>query len=130
MALFKAPMINLYARDLPRTVAFYTQLGFMESFRTPASGPPVHVELKLDAFTLGIATLEAAQQHHGLHPKGEGRWIEIVLWTENTDVAVRTLVAHGASVLSPAHDFLEGALRAAWVTDPEGNPIQIVQQRS
>jgi predicted enzyme related to lactoylglutathione lyase len=122
-------MINLYARDLSRAVAFYTQLGFVETFRTPSSGPPVHVELKLDGFTLGIATVEAAQQHHGLDPKGEGRWIEIVLWTEDTDAAVRTLAANGAAVLSAPHDFLEGALRAAWVADPEGNPIQIVQQR-
>src|SRR5215831_6103985 len=101
MPLFKAPMINLYARDLSRAVAFYTQLGFEETFRTPSSGPPVHVELKLDGFTLGIATVEAAQQHHKLDPKGEGRWIEIVLWTEDTDAAVRTLAANGAAVLSP-----------------------------
>lgn len=128
MALFKAPMINLYARDLPRTVAFYTRLGFIETFRTPASGTPVHVELKLDDFTLGIATIEAARQHHGLHPKGEGCWIEIVLWSEDTDAALGALSASGAVVLSAAHDFLEGALRAAWVADPEGNPIQIVQR--
>lgn len=130
MSLFKAPLINLYARDLPRAVAFYTQLGFVETFRTPSSGPPVHVELKLDDFTLGIATIEAAQQHHGLHPKDEGRWIEIVLWTEDTDAALSALIANGAVVLSPAHDFLDGALRAAWVSDPEGNPIQIVQRRA
>ena len=123
-------MINLYARDLSRAVAFYRQLGFAEIFRTPSSGPPLHVELKLDDFTLGIASVEAAQQHHGLDPKGEGRWIEIVLWTEDTDAAVRTLAANGATVLSPPHDFLEGALRAAWVADPEGNPVQIVQQRT
>lgn len=130
MLQFKSPLINLYARDLPRTLAFYRQLGFVEVFRTPVSGPPAHVELKLDGFTLGIASVEAARQHHGLQPTGEGRWMEIVLWSEDTDAAVRTLSAHGALVLSPPHDFLDGALRAAWVADPEGNPIQIVQRRS
>ena len=43
--------------------------------------------------------------------------------------ALSTLTAHGARLLSPAHDFLDGALRAAWVADPDGNPIQLVQRK-
>jgi len=127
--MFRAPLINLYSRDLPRAVAFYSELGFVETFRTPASGKPTHVQLKLDQFSLGIATVEAARSHHGLDPQGNGRWIEIMLWTDDTDVALNTLVAKGAPVLSAAHDFLGGRLRAAWVSDPDGNPIQIVQRR-
>jgi catechol 2,3-dioxygenase-like lactoylglutathione lyase family enzyme len=122
-------MINLYSRDLPRAAAFYSELGFVETFRTPASGEPSHIQLKLDGFSLGIATIEAAKQHHGLRPEGEGRGIEIVLWTDDTDVAVNALVARGAPLLSHAHDFLDGRLRAAWVADPDGNPIQLVQRR-
>jgi len=129
MSSFRAPLINLYSRDLPRAVAFYAEQGFVETFRTPASGVPSHVQLKLDGFSLGIATVEAAREHHGLNPRGNGRWIEIVLWTDDTDVAVATLAARGAPVLSPAHDFLGGRLRAAWIADPDGNPIQIVQRR-
>src|SRR5271154_4677800 len=104
MSTFRTPMINLYSRDLPRAVAFYSNLGFVETFRTPASGDPEHVELKLDGFTLGIATIEAAKETHGLRPDGEGRWIEIVLWTDDTDAAVGALVGKGAPLLSPAHD--------------------------
>jgi catechol 2,3-dioxygenase-like lactoylglutathione lyase family enzyme len=127
MAGFKAPMINLYARDLARASAFYSRLGFVESFRTPASGAPAHIELKLDGFTIGIATVDAAKDHHGLRP-GDGRGIEIVLWTDDTDAAVSALVADGAPVLAPAHDFLDRRFRAAWVADPDGNPIQLVQR--
>jgi predicted enzyme related to lactoylglutathione lyase len=123
-------MINLYSRDLARAAAFYAELGFIETFRTPESGEPVHIELSLDGFTLGIATIAAAQQHHNLRPGGEGRWIEIVLWTSDTDVAVTALVAKGTPLLTPAHDFQEGKLRAAWVADPDGNPIQLVQRKS
>ena len=47
----------------------------------------------LDGFTLGIAAIDAAKEHHGLRPDGEGRWIEIVLWTDETDAAVNPLVA-------------------------------------
>jgi catechol 2,3-dioxygenase-like lactoylglutathione lyase family enzyme len=122
-------MINLYSRDLSRAAAFYSELGFIETFRTPESGKPVHIELTLDGFTLGIATLEAAKQHYNVGPLGEGRWIEIVLWTEDTDAAVNALIAKGAPLLSPPHDFLDGKLRAAWIADPDGNPIQLVQRR-
>ena len=121
-------MINLYSRDLSQAAAFYSELGFVETFRTPASGEPVHMELTKDGFTLGIATMEAAKEHD-LRPGGEGHWIEIVLWTDDTDAAVNALVAKGAPLLSPAHDFLDGKLRSAWIADPDGNPIQLVQRR-
>lgn len=130
MATFSRPMINLYSRDLQRAARFYAALGFKETFRTPASGKPVHVELALDGFTLGIATIEAARGDHGLAPTGDGRWIEIVLWVDDVDQAVDDLVAEGAYLLSPAHDFLDGKLRSGWVTDPDGNPLQLVQQKS
>src|SRR5579871_113350 len=129
MPTFKAPMINLYSRDLARAMAFYAELGFVETFRTPASGAPSHVQLKLDGFSLGIATLEAAREHHGLQAGGEGRGIEIVLWTDNADAALSALVAKGAPVLAQPHDFLDGKLRAAWTADPDGNPIQLVQRK-
>jgi predicted enzyme related to lactoylglutathione lyase len=72
--------------------------------------------------------MEAAKEQHGLRPGGEGCWIEIVLWTDDTDAAVNVLVAKGAPLLSPAHDFLDGELRAAWNANPDGNPIQLVQR--
>jgi predicted enzyme related to lactoylglutathione lyase len=127
---FRSPQINLYSRDLPRALAFYAELGFIETFRTPTSGAPEHIELKLDGFTLGVATIEAARAHHGLQPQGDGRWIEIVIWTDDTDTAVSKLAAKGAPVLSPAHDFLGGKLRSAWIADPDGNPVQLVQRKS
>lgn len=108
MPAFREPMINLYSRDLPRAIAFYLEFGFVEAFRTPPSGEPIHVELTLDGFALGIATMEAATKHHNLRPGGEGRWIEIVLWTDNTDAALDSLVGKGARLLSPAHEFLDG----------------------
>ena len=129
MPTFRAPTINFYSRDLSRAVAFYLEVGFVETFRTPASGEPVHIELTLDGFTFGIATIEAAKEQHGLRSGGEGRSIEIVLWTDDTDSALKALVAKGAPLLSPAHDFLDGKLRAAWIADPDGNPVQLVQRR-
>jgi catechol 2,3-dioxygenase-like lactoylglutathione lyase family enzyme len=126
--MFRTPMINLYTLDIQRSVAFYQGLGFVETFRTPKEGMPIHVEVTLDGFTIGIATVEAAIADHGLQPKLDGRAIEIVLWTDDTDRAFAALTAAGAPVLSPPHDFLE-ELRLAWVADPDGNPIQLCQKR-
>lgn len=127
--MFRTPMINLYTRHIGRSVAFYRGLGFVETFRTPREGEPVHVEVALDGFTIGIATVEAAIADHGLSPQLDGRAIEIVLWTDDTDAAFARLTTAGAPILSRPHDFLAD-LRLAWVADPDGNPIQIVQRRS
>jgi catechol 2,3-dioxygenase-like lactoylglutathione lyase family enzyme len=122
-------MVNLYSRDLARAAAFYADLGFVEVFRVPLIGGPVHIELMLEGFTLGLSTMEAAKERHGLRPGGEGRGIEVVVWTDDTDAVVNALVAKGTPLLSPPHDFVDGELRAAWVADPDGNPVQIVQRR-
>ncbi len=127
--MFRTPQINLYTKDIAKSLAFYEGLGFVETFRTPKDGPPVHVELVLDGFTLGIATVAAAMTDHGLRPDLNGRAIEIVLWTDDTDTAFARLTAEGAPALSAPHDFLD-RLRLAWVADPDGNPIQICQRRS
>ena len=124
MPRFTAPQINLYSKDLARAVAFYEGLGFAETFRTPGTGAPDHIELKLDGFTIGIATLAAARDHHGLQP-GTGHSIELVFRTDDVDDAITALTAKGTPLLSPPHDFLEGKLRAAWIADPDGNPVQI-----
>lgn len=124
MPTFSAPMISLYSRDLSKAVAFYSVLGFVETFRTRSAASP---SMSSSSWTgsLGIASIEAAQEHHSREPGREGRWIEVVLWTDDTDSAAKTLVATGPPLLTPAHDFLEGKLRAAWIADPDGNPIQL-----
>src|SRR5581483_8915646 len=121
--------INLYSRDVPRLARFYQQLGFQETFRTPEQGTPIHVELALDRFTLGVASVEAARADHGLEPELGGRPVEIVLWTDDVDRDHTLLTADGAPSLSEPHSFLGDRLRAAWVADPDGNPIQLVQRR-
>jgi hypothetical protein len=72
-AMFRSPLINIYSRDLAKAQSFYASLGFKETFRRPPTGNPIHVQLQLDGFTLGIATIESAQQAHGLATGGKGR---------------------------------------------------------
>jgi catechol 2,3-dioxygenase-like lactoylglutathione lyase family enzyme len=126
--MFRSPAINIYSQDVVRLVSFYEGLGFRETFRTPKDGAPDHVEVVLDGFTIGIASVEAAAADHGLSPALGGRPVEIVLWTDDTDGAYARLTADGAPSLSAPHDWLSD-LRLAWVADPDGNPIQLAQKR-
>lgn len=128
--MFSNPQINVYTFDVLRLVLFYQGLGFVETFRFPKNDNAVHVELKLDHFIIGIASVHSAEADHGLKPELGGRPVEIVLWTDDTDRDFAKLVNAGASVLSKPHDWLEGKLRLAWVADPDRNPIQLVQKRT
>jgi hypothetical protein len=70
---FRAPQVNFYVQDIEASVSFYRDLfGFTETFRTPQRGTPVHVELGLDGFTLGLATIETLRDTHGV-TGGAGR---------------------------------------------------------
>lgn len=128
--VFDSPQINFYVEDVELTARFYREsFGFTETFRTPDQGPPIHVELRLGHITLGVADIDALRQMHGI-VAGAGRpRAELVIWTEDVDRVYADLAAKNVTTLSPPHDFLE-SLRAAWVADPDGNPVQIVTRRS
>jgi catechol 2,3-dioxygenase-like lactoylglutathione lyase family enzyme len=127
--IFRDPQINLYVKGVESSVSFYKNLfGFLETFRTPKNGTPIHVELRLGGLILGLASIESARAIHGLEvgsgpPRGE-----VALWTDDVDDAFEKLKAKGARVLSTPHDFI-GTVRGAWISDPDGNPIQIVAKR-
>lgn len=126
--MFRDPQVNTYVRDVEACVRFYTEsLGFVETFRTPASGPPVHVEVRLGGLILGFADAEATREMHGLDVDAGPRRAEGVVWTDDVDAAFARLVAVGATPLSRPHDFI-GRLRAAWIADPDGGPVQLVME--
>lgn len=126
--MFRDPQVNLHVADAEATAAFYRDVfEFRETFRTPASGPANHIELRLGTFVLGAATFAAAGRTHGIDLAAGSARSEIVLWTDDVDVAFARVTAQGARPLSAPHDFLD-RLRAAWVADPDGNPIQLVAE--
>jgi catechol 2,3-dioxygenase-like lactoylglutathione lyase family enzyme len=118
---------NLYSDRVEQTVAFYARLGFVETFRTPTDGTPIHVELVLDGYKLGVASAASARRDHGLDVDAAGRGGEVCVWVEDTDATYAELLAHGASSMSEPHDWL-GSLRVAWVADPDGHPVELVQR--
>lgn len=125
--MFRTPQVILFSQNLPRAVAFYTSLGFTESFRVPPEGDPIHVDLALDGYRIGIASVASTREDHGLDPVPEGQRAAVILWTDDTAAAFARLTASGAPPLAPPHEWL-GRLMIAWISDPDGNPVQIVQQ--
>lgn len=126
MPTFRSPQVILFSENLPRAVAFYTSLGFVETFRTPTDGEPIHVDLALDGYKVGIASVASSRADHGLDPIPHGQRAAVILWTDDTAGAYERLVAAGAPPLAPPYVWL-GRLLIAWTADPDGNPIQIVQ---
>ena len=126
---FGSPQISLYTDDVERLRLFYASLGFQETSRHPQEGATQYVELALDGFTLGIADVQSAARDHGLHPELGRHRIELVLTSDNTDANHARLTAAGAPSLSAPHDWLTQS-RVAWIADPDGNPIRLVQQKS
>jgi catechol 2,3-dioxygenase-like lactoylglutathione lyase family enzyme len=128
--MFRARQVNFYVEDIEASVGFCRDLlGFTETFRTPRRGTPVHVELRLDGFILGLATIESLRDVHGMTTGMGSPRAEAVVWTDDVDAVFAALSARGVRVLSPPHDFL-ASLRATWIADPEGNPVQIVMRRA
>jgi len=123
---FRAPQVILFSDDLPRAVEFYSRLGFTETFRVPTAGEPIHVDLVLDGYKIGIASAASTRDDHGLDPIPEGQRAAVILWTDDTASAFGDLVASGAPALAAPHQWLDRLL-IAWIADPDGNPVQIVQ---
>ena len=125
---FRDPFPIILSDDLARLTAFYRDLlGFTESYRFPdeQDGEPEFVVLNLGAaqFAFGKAG------DTGLHgiPRGSdnGRRIEVCVYTDDVDQAVEDLRGAGVPVLFEPTDQPWDE-RAAYVADPDGNPILIV----
>jgi catechol 2,3-dioxygenase-like lactoylglutathione lyase family enzyme len=126
VSTFRTPQVILFSENLLRLAEFYAGLGFTETFRVPTEGEPIHIDLVLDGYKIGIASVASTRDDHGLDPVSEGQRAAVILWTDDTAAAYDALTAKGAPALTPPHEWL-GRLLIAWTADPDGNPIQIVQ---
>ncbi|MDR6863533.1 VOC family protein [Phycicoccus sp. 3266] len=126
MPTFTSPQIVLFSADLPRAVEFYTRLGFEEVFRTPREGTPIHVDLVLDGYRIGLASETSTRDDHGLDPVVEGQRAAVILWTDDVPAAYAQLLEVGATAVKAPEPWL-GRLLIAWATDPDGHLVQVVQ---
>jgi lactoylglutathione lyase len=128
--MYASAMVNLYTRDIEAGIRFYRDLlGFEETFRTPREGTPEHVEVRLDGFTVGLGTVEAARRVHGVEAAPGSPAMVLVVWTDDVDKAYSELIAAGVPPVQPPHDTGNNN-RNALLRDPDGNLVEIVAKRS
>jgi len=65
-AMFQDPSIHIFSYNVVRLTTFYERLGLRKTYRTPKDGTPVHVEVTLERFSIGISSVEVAirDDHH------------------------------------------------------------------
>jgi lactoylglutathione lyase len=128
--MFVSPMVNLYTGDIEAALVFYRDLcGFIETFRTPDEGPTSHVEMRLNGFTLGLGTVDAAKIVHHVDAKPGSPAMVVVLWTDDIESDFAKLAEAGVHVEEPPHDTGNNN-RNALLRDPDGNLVEIVAKRS
>ncbi|MCV2396406.1 VOC family protein [Actinotalea sp. M2MS4P-6] len=124
---FSDPQVILFVADCERAATFYSHLGFRETFRSPAADP-VKIEMLQGGFGLGLALPEPAAQSHGLTPVTAGHRACLTLWTDDVAGAYATALEAGATALRGPHPFRDGLLSVAFVEDPDGHPVQLVEK--
>jgi catechol 2,3-dioxygenase-like lactoylglutathione lyase family enzyme len=76
---------------------------------------------------LGLATRASVRDEHGLATSpGDGR-AAVVVWTDDVPQELARLEQDGVPVLKPPSAWL-GRLLIAWVADPDGHLVQLVQE--
>jgi catechol 2,3-dioxygenase-like lactoylglutathione lyase family enzyme len=123
--MFFTPQVVLFSRDVERLADFYKDLGFTETFRVPGD-PAIHIDVALDGYKIGIASIDSSRDDHGLEPVKSGHRAAVILWTDDTETAYRRLLDIGCEALHPPHVWLDRLL-IAWIADPDDHPVQIVQ---
>ena len=124
--MFKAPQVVLFSRDLAHAADFYRALGFEEVFRIPREGTPIHIDLALDGYRIGLASEASTRDDHGLDPVVAGQRAAVILWTDDTPAAYVRLQELGATPVKAPEPWLDRLL-IAWVEDTDGHLIQVVQ---
>lgn len=121
--------INLVVEDVEPCVSFYKALGFEQTYRVPAEGAAEFVEVGALGLTLGIGSVAAAREVHGLHLSGAGNAVQVCLWCSDVDAAFERMLQVGARAVREPQDFQGGRLRNGWVLDPANNLVELVQQQ-
>lgn len=125
--MIESGFVNLYTRDIQAGLRFYCDLlGFKETFRTPKTGIPSHVEFSLNGFGVGLGTVEAAKTAHGVDSTPGAPSMIIVLWSDDIDREYEKLKSAGAPTVQEPHDI--GSNRMAILRDPDGNLVEIVSK--
>jgi lactoylglutathione lyase len=117
--------VGLRVADRERSIAFYRAVGYEVVGEVPETGLGHLTMLKLpgDEFV----TIELVHDSARGGPKPGTGLSHFVITVESMDATAHRLAAHGIDVGAP--ESVDGAedFRTAWITDPDGNRIELVQ---
>ncbi|WP_114201686.1 VOC family protein [Janibacter anophelis] len=123
-------LVNVFTHDVTRALAFYAgDLGLSETFRTPTTGVPEHVELSAGGFVLALSSAEAARRVHGMDVQVGAAAMSLVFWVDDVDVIYGELTDRGVPGVTEPHDTGNDN-RNAVVRDPDGTLVELVAKRS
>ena len=124
--MFTGFQVNLYADDVEPGVAFYAAMGFDETYRYALAGEPLHVELSDGGLTIGIASVRAARDEHGLEVSQDGGDGDRAL-VRGRGCGIRSGTRGGSHGDERAARLPGGPAQGGLVMDPLGNPLELVQ---
>lgn len=129
--------VGVNVRDLPAQTAWYqAAFGLKPVFEFHLEGPglrgvvlehPHGWRLELLARTGSAPGLKAPDPITAVLTEGYGHF---AVTTPELDPVHAALVAHGAGEAIAPGPSPEPGVRMAWVTDPEGNLIELIERRS
>ncbi|MGK5110735.1 MULTISPECIES: VOC family protein [unclassified Geodermatophilus] len=117
--------LGLRVADLERSLAFYTAVGYEVVGTVPETEIGHLTMLKLPGDD--VVTIEL------VHDPARGeigpgtRLSHLVISVESLDTTIADLAARGVDAEPPGSPDGSGELRTTWITDPDGNRIELVQ---
>jgi len=128
MAEIGAVQVNLWCADVEACAVFFRNLGMPEKFRFPSHGEPHQVEVEAAGVRIGFSSSRVGSEFFGI-PTTPGENTELVLWCDDVDDLYRTALDSGGTPVNGPADSPDGRLRYAWLRDPEGHRVKLVQER-
>ena len=112
--------------DIDRSVAFYEALGFEEVGRMPIRDEAINVFMGLPG---DGARLELTYNHGvDAYELGTG-YNHIAITAEDLDTTLERLAEQGIEPEKPPYRVREGGSRLAFVRDPDGYRIELIETR-
>ncbi len=117
--------VGLRVADRDRSLAFYAALGYQILGEVPETGLGHLTMLKLpdDEFV----TIEIVHDPSGPAVVAGSRLSHLVVQVESMDAALGQLAFHGFEAEAPTSPDGSEGFWTAWVTDPDGIRIELVQ---
>jgi lactoylglutathione lyase len=116
--------IGLRVEDLDQSLAYYTALGYEVLGGVPATplGSLTMLKLPGDEFV----TIELVHDPHG-HDTGPGGLSHLVISTADLHATLDQLAERGVEAEPPSSPDGSDDFWTTWLTDPDGNRIEMVQ---